>query len=38
MYYDEWLAGTADTFAGVHLVDDMTYSLTVKAEDAALPL
>ena len=31
--YDEWLAGTADTFAGVHLVDDMTYSLTVKAEE-----
>ena len=31
--YDEWFAGTADTFAGVHLVDDMTYSLTVKAEE-----
>ena len=31
--YDEWLAGTADTFAGVHLVDEMTYSVTVKAEE-----
>ena len=31
--YDEWFAGTADTFAGVHLVDEMTYSLTVKAEE-----
>ena len=31
--YDEWFGGTADTFAGVHLVDDMTYSLTVKAEE-----
>ena len=31
--YDEWLAGTADTFAGVHLVDDMTYSITIKAEE-----
>ena len=30
--YDEWLDGSADAFAGVHLVDDMTYSLTVKAE------
>lgn len=31
--YDEWFGGTADTFAGVHLVDEMTYSLTVKAEE-----
>ena len=31
--YDEWLDGSADAFAGVHLVDDMTYSLTVKAEE-----
>ena len=31
--YDEWLAGTADTFQGIHLVDDMTYSITIKAEE-----
>lgn len=31
--YDEWLDGSADAFAGVHLVDDMTFSLTVKAEE-----
>ena len=31
--YDEWLDGSADAFAGVHLVDDMTSSLTVKAEE-----
>ena len=31
--YDEWLDGSADAFAGVRLVDDMTYSLTVKAEE-----
>lgn len=31
--YDEWLAGTADTFSGIHLVDDMTYSITIKASE-----
>ena len=31
--YDEWLDGSADAFAGVRLVDDMTFSLTVKAEE-----
>ncbi len=31
--YDEWNAGTADTFTGVRLVDEMTYALTVKAEE-----
>ena len=31
--YDEWLDGSADAFAGIHLVDDMTFSLTVKAEE-----
>ena len=31
--YDEWLDGSADAFAGVHLVYDMTFSLTVKAEE-----
>ena len=36
--YDEWLAGTADTFAGVHLVDDMTYLPHRQGRGAALPL
>ena len=31
--YDEFFAGETETFAGVHLVDDMTYSVTVKAEE-----
>ena len=31
--YDEYRDGTADTFAGVRLVDDMTYALTVKADE-----
>lgn len=31
--YDEYFAGKTETFAGVHLVDDMTYSVTVKAEE-----
>ena len=31
--YDEFLAGETKAFAGVHLVDDMTYSVTVKAEE-----
>lgn len=31
--YDDYFAGKTDTFAGVHLVDDMTYSVTVKAEE-----
>ena len=31
--FDEWLAGTADTFAGIHLIDEMTFSLTIKAEE-----
>lgn len=31
--YDEFFAGETKAFAGVHLVDDMTYSVTVKAEE-----
>lgn len=31
--YDEYFAGETENFAGVHLVDDMTYSVTVKAEE-----
>lgn len=31
--YDEWHDGTADTFAGVNLIDDMTFSITIKAEE-----
>ncbi len=31
--YDDYFAGKTDTFAGVHLVDEMTYSVTVKAEE-----
>ena len=31
--YDDYFAGKSDTFAGVHLVDEMTYSVTVKAEE-----
>ena len=31
--YDEYLEGSTENFAGVHLVDDMTYSLTVKASE-----
>ena len=30
--YDAYFAGETENFAGVHLVDDMTYSVTVKAE------
>ena len=31
--WDEYSSGESDTFAGVHLVDDMTYSVTIKAEE-----
>ena len=31
--YEEYNEGTTDTFAGVHLIDDMTFSVTVKAEE-----
>lgn len=31
--YDEFLNGKTENFAGIHLVDDMTYSLTVRAEE-----
>jgi peptide/nickel transport system substrate-binding protein len=31
--YDEFHDGSADTFAGVRLIDDMTFSVTVKAEE-----
>ena len=31
--YDAYLAGETENFAGVHLVDEMTYSVTVKAEE-----
>lgn len=31
--YDEWHDGTADTFTGVNLIDDMTFSVTIKAEE-----
>lgn len=31
--YDAWHDGTADTFAGVSLIDDMTFSITIKAEE-----
>lgn len=31
--YEEYNEGATDTFAGVHLIDDMTFSLTVKAEE-----
>lgn len=31
--YEGWLDGSADTFQGIHLVDDMTYSITIKAEE-----
>nr|WP_318685949.1 ABC transporter substrate-binding protein [uncultured Acetatifactor sp.] len=31
--YEEYLAGETEYFQGVRLVDDMTYSLTVKAEE-----
>ena len=31
--YDEFHDGTSDTFAGVHLIDDMTFSVTIKAEE-----
>lgn len=31
--YDEFLNGETENFAGIHLVDDMTYSLTVRAEE-----
>ena len=31
--YDEWHDGSADTFAGVNLIDDMTFSVTIKAEE-----
>ncbi|OUP13319.1 ABC transporter substrate-binding protein [Anaeromassilibacillus sp. An200] len=31
--YDAYFAGETENFAGVHLVDDMTYSVTVKAEE-----
>ena len=31
--WSEYSSGESDTFAGVHLVDDMTYSVTIKAEE-----
>ena len=31
--WDEYSSGESDTFAGLHLVDDMTYSVTIKAEE-----
>ena len=31
--YEEFLAGETEAFKGVHLVDDMTFSLTVKADE-----
>ena len=31
--YEEYNEGTTDTFAGVHLIDDMTFSVTIKAEE-----
>lgn len=31
--YDEFFAGETEYFAGVHLVDDMTFSVTVRAEE-----
>ncbi len=31
--YDEWHDGSADTFTGVNLIDDMTFSVTIKAEE-----
>lgn len=31
--YEAFFAGETENFAGVHLVDDMTYSVTVKAEE-----
>ena len=31
--YNEYVSGESDTFAGVHLVDDMTYSVTIAAEE-----
>ncbi len=31
--YNEYVSGESDTFAGVHLVDDMTYSVTISAAE-----
>ena len=31
--WSEYSSGESDTFAGVHLVDDMTYSVTIAAEE-----
>ena len=31
--WPEYSSGETDTFAGVHLVDDMTYSVTIAAEE-----
>lgn len=31
--YDAWHDGSADTFTGVNLIDDMTFSVTIKAEE-----
>lgn len=31
--YDEFNAGSTEAFAGVHLIDDYTFSLTVKADE-----
>lgn len=31
--YNEYVSGESDTFAGIHLVDDMTYSVTIAAEE-----
>ena len=31
--WPEYSSGESDTFAGVHLIDDMTYSVTIAAEE-----
>ena len=31
--YQDYFGGSTDNFAGVHLVDEMTYSVTVRAEE-----
>lgn len=31
--YNEYVSGETDCFSGIHLVDDMTYSVTIAAEE-----
>lgn len=31
--YSDYMSGATDCFAGIHLVDDMTYSVTIAAEE-----